>query len=1331
MDEEAKEHDRPDPPAPQPERQFAANDGGGNGENLIVTFFAAIGSVVIGIIELVVGIVRFVLRFVVGMLRSPVATLRDTRRTIITSARDAKRNGGALYREFVETVPRPLQLLLLVVSVAFVFVVANHRALAAKRKSPLDITRGRMKLGDRQAYQQHLRDELDQYTLAPVTEPPKPAWQRAWDYVHGTTPAPAPTPAQTEKARWKFDESSNQWRWVTGEEPATESNRLANDGGDFGYGVSNNNLELVEGGNAPPAYDSPVGDDVAAWGSTRQPPAGGDYGYDENPAPPRRRQRRKPVPLDDDDLNGAIDATVKSDMEEAEQIKRKIESMKERDKLSDLRATLGELYQRRKLRQQIQSEYEWADEQEARRDLQRERERLKWREDDLRFARLRDAAGGGPLPSNARLGGTQAALGTGLLDGAKPAPGSDCEQPPIIVEPYGKFVAETVTQPDYAYVTYVSSSEYVQGAAVLMHSIALTGSQYARSVMVTADVGRKDRELLSTLAQVIEIQRVQHPHYISNAHYRDTFTKLRIWELAMFKKVVYIDVDVVIVRNIDDLFDLSEWSVPMDAEQSRYSTGMMVCEPKLTTFDDMMGKLQTTRVSMELPDLLFLKEYFDAVHASQRSATPPPSHSYYYAPKTAAPQQRINIIPRWYQVYQEEFGSQYHTYLTGRKQRITIYDRRIHGIHYPGNNKPWNQFAVHWAKFKPFFCHWSDAEMFVYEPKFMWYVHFAWMKSTLRRASSGVSFDFETGANQIVLSEYVSGKRAPPATPKPPPHQYSGYDYNSEDYDPRPTPNSNQHSSFRSPNFANSKLNSNDDGATSQPKPTASSSEVWVPARCVVRRRVLRGAALASANAAAVTGSTTQPPATTAGRPTTTGAKTGATTIAGETLGSGSGDASGWDWGSSSGGSASTGRQLQQIFKPLQDDDPPAGDSGSGDVASDTNGPSSAGSDASALDGGFEPWPTAAAATPAPAQNDVVLDLSTLEPFAARLPQAWSGVDLEPYTWVVTWCTPRKLHAAHDSTCGLDAYVAQYSGGMCRSNFAEQFSMHLLTRPANKGAVEVLGVVLRSSVVLTFPPRRKVIEVVVRCDWSLGETEAKLDMHENASRVNVDSVRLPHDRRYTLRLRSRCACVGGCGEAKALLKNAPAGVTTRAPTVDKAAVAMWALSTFGSGNEPFPRGSAFGACIGASVSDCLEAPGCEYLVSKQKCQPAVGTEWVHFRKAATDEFCDCSHVGGNAEDVVTLEQCQEKAKEAKANVINYNPWPKGVAAGTKLTRAPADKSPVVGGCYFKQCTAKQLYQGRPSVKKAMEKDEVGFEVYFLNPLHMDDADAALYDRQGH
>ncbi|CUF34928.1 Hypothetical protein, putative [Bodo saltans] len=442
------------------------------------------------------------------------------------------------------------------------------------------------------------------------------------------------------------------------------------------------------------------------------------YPYSQWTEPPRRRLA-PPPPLSLND------------------IKKHIRRLEMNEEFSLVKLRLKELEELKKQRQRLMDEYDFADEQDAFRDREREWQRVKWNEQEKKFHRwLQRARMQHDADDN---GGHDASRSGHHISGAdqsitpESCPGMFPEHPFV---PYAQH-SRTISESAYAYVTYVSSSEFVPAAATLLHSIAVSGSQYARAVVITEDISASDRETLSLLAQIIVIEKIPSPRFIDNPRYRETFTKLRVWELAMYTRILYIDTDVVVTKNMDDLFDIKEWAVPMDAEQHRYSTGMMVCDPSLKTFDQMMKELQTTTTSMELPDLLFLKAYFDN-------------------PARGA---KINIIPRWYQVYQEEFGSQYSTYLTNRKQKLTIFDTRIHGIHYPGAGKPWGNYATKMAKYQPHFCHWRDADVFQYEPQFHWYVHHEMMLRSLTKAKSSSLFEYESAGSVIILKKWVEERK--------------------------------------------------------------------------------------------------------------------------------------------------------------------------------------------------------------------------------------------------------------------------------------------------------------------------------------------------------------------------------------------------------------------------------------------------------------------------------------------------------------------------------------------------------------------------------------------
>ncbi|KAL3030588.1 hypothetical protein AAZX31_03G228600 [Glycine max] len=73
-------------------------------------------------------------------------------------------------------------------------------------------------------------------------------------------------------------------------------------------------------------------------------------------------------------------------------------------------------------------------------------------------------------------------------------------------------------------------------------------------------------------------------------------------------KVVYLDADTIVVRNIDDLFKCGKFCANLKHSE-RLNSGVMVVEPSATLFNDMMSKIKTT-ASYTGGDQGFLNSYY-------------------------------------------------------------------------------------------------------------------------------------------------------------------------------------------------------------------------------------------------------------------------------------------------------------------------------------------------------------------------------------------------------------------------------------------------------------------------------------------------------------------------------------------------------------------------------------------------------------------------------------------------------------------------------------------------------------------------------------------------
>ena len=147
------------------------------------------------------------------------------------------------------------------------------------------------------------------------------------------------------------------------------------------------------------------------------------------------------------------------------------------------------------------------------------------------------------------------------------------------------------------YVTLLSNKSYLEGVLVLSRSLKAVQAQYPLYCVLSVSV---DNEVQKELEQEgIGCIRLAHAAVDGNvnpegqgfSHWNFTFDKLQIWGLTQFEKIVFLDSDMLIVNNIDELFEREPFSAV--CADSSYpgnegwagglNSGLMVIEPDKET----------------------------------------------------------------------------------------------------------------------------------------------------------------------------------------------------------------------------------------------------------------------------------------------------------------------------------------------------------------------------------------------------------------------------------------------------------------------------------------------------------------------------------------------------------------------------------------------------------------------------------------------------------------------------------------------------------------------------------------------------------------------------
>ncbi|KAF9532047.1 nucleotide-diphospho-sugar transferase [Crepidotus variabilis] len=109
-----------------------------------------------------------------------------------------------------------------------------------------------------------------------------------------------------------------------------------------------------------------------------------------------------------------------------------------------------------------------------------------------------------------------------------------------------------------AYVTLLTKPSYLAGVLVLDHCLRAVHSRYPLVVMITSSLPEEARLVLRKRSiRTREVKALDPPlHHTLASHdsrFADTWTKLRGFELVEYKRIVLLDCDMIVLKNMDEL----------------------------------------------------------------------------------------------------------------------------------------------------------------------------------------------------------------------------------------------------------------------------------------------------------------------------------------------------------------------------------------------------------------------------------------------------------------------------------------------------------------------------------------------------------------------------------------------------------------------------------------------------------------------------------------------------------------------------------------------------------------------------------------------------------
>lgn len=227
-----------------------------------------------------------------------------------------------------------------------------------------------------------------------------------------------------------------------------------------------------------------------------------------------------------------------------------------------------------------------------------------------------------------------------------------------------------------AFVTYLGTDSFLPGVLTLNYSVQKHNPLNDFIVIVSNTVSSVVLKLLADKRiQTKVVDEIKNPNNLGSDErgFRFMYTKLRLFEMTEFDKVVYIDGDMLVCTNIEELFHCPHMSavvagslVPQNSLWKNLNAGLLVIEPNKLLFNNLIAAIGMLP-SNDGSDQGFL-------------------HSFYYD----WPENSILHLNHKFNTpycYLDDY-CQLHNYNFEYKRKLLDTDIAI--IHYWGKYKPWD-----------------------------------------------------------------------------------------------------------------------------------------------------------------------------------------------------------------------------------------------------------------------------------------------------------------------------------------------------------------------------------------------------------------------------------------------------------------------------------------------------------------------------------------------------------------------------------------------------------------------------------------------------------------
>ena len=175
-----------------------------------------------------------------------------------------------------------------------------------------------------------------------------------------------------------------------------------------------------------------------------------------------------------------------------------------------------------------------------------------------------------------------------------------------------------------SYVCVLATDNFLEGVLVLNHNLKVLNSKYPLLCLVSDTISDKSKRILDYFK--IQYKVVSTIEYHSNNYYtrwNHTFDKFNIFNLTEYEKIVYLDSDFIILKNLDHLFKIDKFTMNSDLpyNSDHYNSSIIITKPNINDYNGLLSLLKEYDKNKRdaIGDQNVINEYFKNINSLDSS----------------------------------------------------------------------------------------------------------------------------------------------------------------------------------------------------------------------------------------------------------------------------------------------------------------------------------------------------------------------------------------------------------------------------------------------------------------------------------------------------------------------------------------------------------------------------------------------------------------------------------------------------------------------------------------------------------------------------------------